>query len=157
MANQIILDNVGANTPVFTCVSPASCANGYFVVLGALGSAGTYTVAAPGAVTDAGMVMVLDVPLSYEAQYTEDDYVITTGKEIRCYAPYVGMKVSIPVANVTATAPLAAGTFVVPDAGQMKPENIAALGGTEEVQFIVEKLFTKAGVSMVKIRCIKAY
>jgi hypothetical protein len=157
MANQIILDKIGANDPIFNIVAPASCANGYFVALGTLGTDGTYTVAAPAAVTTKGIVMVLEVPLSYQAEYTENDFVIATGAVCRAYAPVVGRKVSIPVSNITATATVQAGAYIVPDAGAMKPECLATLGGTEEVIYVVESVYTKAGVSMAKIRCIKAY
>jgi hypothetical protein len=157
MSNQIVINKMSATTPIFDVVAPASTVNGHLLVLGALGTDGTYTVAAPAAVTDKGMVMVLDVPLSYEAEKTEDDYVIATGQVVRGYAPYVGMVVSIPVANITATAVLAADKNVVPKAGAAKMECVDALGGTDEVIFIIESLLTKASVSMAKLRCIKAY
>ena len=67
------------------------------------------------------------------------------------------MVVSIPVANVTNTSALGVGKFVVPKAGAMKPECLDTLATDEEVVFVIDELFTKAGVPMVKIRCIKAY
>lgn len=157
MANQIILNKIGATDPIFDVVAPASCANGYFVKLGTQDTDKTYACAAPAAVTDKGIVMVLAVPLSYQVERTENDFVIGTGDVVRAYAPVVGREVSIPVANVTATVALGVGKVVVPKAGAMKPECLAAPAGTEEVIYQIDELFTKAGVSMVKLRCIKAY
>jgi len=157
MANQIVLNRISATCPIFNVVAPADCANGYIVVVGTQAADKTYACAAPVDVDDAGMVMVLDVPLSYEAEKTENDYVIATGQVVRAYAPYVGMVVSIPVANVTNTSALDVGKFVVPKAGAMKPECLDTLATGEEVVFVIDELFTKAGVPMVKIRCIKAY
>ena len=157
MANQIILNKIGSDDPIFDIVAPASCANGYFVALGTQASDKTYACAAPAAVTSKSIVMVLAVPLSYGVEYTENDFVIETGAICRAYAPVVGRVVSIPVANVTATSALAVGKVVVPVAGAMKGECLATPAGTEEVIFSIDELYTKAGVSMVKLRCIKAY
>lgn len=157
MANQIILNKIGASDPIFDVVAPASCANGYFVKLGTQGTNKTYACAAPAAVTDKGIVMVLAVPLSYGVEYTEDSFVIATGDIVRAYAPVIGRVVSIPVANITATATLTVGYVVVPKAGAMKGECLTAPAGTEEVIYMIDELYTKAGVSMAKLRCIKAY
>ena len=124
-------------------VAPADCANGYIVVVGTQAADKTYACAAPVDVDDAGMVMVLDVPLSYEAEKTENDYVIATGQVVRAYAPYVGMVVSIPVANVTNTSALGVGKFVVPKAGAMKPECLDTLATDEEVVFVIDELLQK--------------
>jgi hypothetical protein len=156
MANLIVLNKVSATTPIFDVVAPASYANGYLAVLGARGSAGTYTVAAPAKITDLGMVMVLAVPLPYNAEEVENDYVIATGEVVRAYAPYVGFTVSIPAANITAGVALAAEKFVIPVAGAGKMTSADDLGGDESVAFVIDKLYTKSGVSMAQIRCIKA-
>ena len=140
MANQIVLNRISATCPIFNVVAPADCANGYIVVVGTQAADKTYACAAPVAVDDAGMVMVLDVPLSYEAEKTENDYVIATGQVVRAYAPYVGMVVSIPVANVTNTSALDVGKFVVPKAGAMKPECLDTLATGEEVVFVIDEL-----------------
>lgn len=157
MSNQIILNKIGANDPIFDVVAPADCVNGSIVTLGTQNVDKTYASAAPTAVTDAGMVMVLAVPLSYQIERTEDQFEIATGDVVRAYAPVVGRVVSIPVANVTATNALAVGKVVVPKAGAIKPECLAAPAGTEEVVYEIDELFTKAGVAMVKLRCVKAY
>lgn len=157
MSNLIILNKIGATDAIFDVVAPANTKNGYFVVLGDQNADKTYACAAPAAVTDKSMVMVLDVPISYEVEKLENDYVIATGQVTRTYVPVVGRAVSIPVANVTATAALGVGKVVVPKAGAMKPECLAAPAGTEEVIFVIDELFTKAGVPMVKLRCVKAY
>jgi len=157
MSNQIILNKIGSSDAIFDIVAPASCANGYFVALGTQATDKTYASAAPAAVTSKSIVMVLAVPLSYGVEYTEDTFVIATGDIVRAYAPVVGRVVSIPVANVTATVALAVGKVVVPVAGAMKGECLATPAGTEEVIYVIDELFTKAGVAMVKLRCTKAY
>lgn len=157
MANLIILSRVSATNHIVDVVAPASTLNGHILVLGAQGADKTYAAAAPAAVTDKSMVMVLDVPISYEVEKLENDYVIAAGQVVRAYVPTVGMVVSIPAAHVTATVALAATKTVVPKAGVAKMECLNAPAGTEEVIFVIDELFTKAGVPMVKLRCVKAY
>jgi len=157
MSNQIILNKIGSSDAIFDVIAPASCANGYFVALGTQATDKTYACAAPADVTSKSIVMVLAVPLSYEIQYLENDFVIETGAIVRAYAPVVGRVVSIPVSNVTASVALAVGKVVVPVAGAMKGECLADPVGTEEIIYIIDELYTKASVPMVKLRCIKAY
>ena len=140
MSNQIVLNRVAGDATIYDVVAPADLKNGHIVVLGSRNSDGTYDVAAPTAITDLGMVMVLAVPLSYDADKSQNDYVIATGEVVRAYVPYVGMQVSVPVANITATAPVAADAFVIPDAAATKPECVAALGGTEAIAYIVDEV-----------------
>jgi len=156
MANLINLSKVKASTTIFDIVAPASYANGYLATLGTINTDGTYDCAAPVAVTDLGMVVVLAVPLSYEAEKVENDYVIATGEIVRAYVPYSGFVVDVPAANITAGVALAAGKYVIPVAGAGKMTSADALGGTEAVAFIIDSLYTKSGVSMASIRCIKA-
>lgn len=156
MANLIVLNKVSAAATYVDVAAPASYANGYLATLGTQNSAGYYACAAPTAITDLGVVMVLAVPLSYEAQYVENDYAISTGEIVRAIVPYTGFVVSVPVANITASVALAVGKYVIPVAGAGKMESADALGGTESVAFIIDGLYTKSGVSMAKIRCIKA-
>jgi hypothetical protein len=137
-------------------VAPAGVKNGNIVVLGAQNSNKTYACAAPAAVTDAGMVFVAEVPLSYGAEKTENEFVIATGAVIRTIVPYVGFVASIPVANITATVAVAATKTVVPNAAGLPMECLNAPAGTEVLQFVVDEVFTKAGVSMAKIRCTVA-
>jgi hypothetical protein len=155
MANQIVLNNIKATASIKNVVVPASTVNGGILVLGAQSADKTYASAAPVAVTDKGMVIVLEVPMSYEVEKIENDFVIATGAIARCYVPELGDVISIPVANVTATVALAVSKIVVPDAGQIKMECIDAFTGTEVVGYIIDELYTKAGVPMVKLRCIK--
>lgn len=156
MANLIVLDKVSAAATIFDVVAPASYANGYLATLTTINTDGSYDCTAPAAITDLGMVIVLAVPLSYEAQYVENDYTIATGEIVRGYVPYRGFTVSIPAANITAGVALAAGKYVIPVDGAGKMTSADALGGTETVVFVIDSLYTKSGVSMAKIRCIKA-
>jgi len=156
MANLIVMNKVAATATFFDVVAPASYANGYLASLGTQNANKTFACAAPTNVTDKGMVMVLAVPLSYEAQYVENDYVIGTGEVVRAIVPYVGMTVSIPAANITEGVSLAVGKFVIPVAGSGKMTSANAVGATDSVDFVIDELYTKSGVTMAKIRCIKA-
>lgn len=156
MANLIVMNKVAATATLFDVVAPASYANGYLAVLGTQNANKTFACAAPAAVTNKGMVMVLAVPLSYKAEEVENDYVIATGEVVRAVVPYEGMTVSIPAANITAGVPLAVGKFVIPVAGAGKMTSADTVGATDAVDFIIDELYTKSGVSMAKIRCIKA-
>lgn len=156
MANLVILDKVGATDAIYDIVAPAGLSNGNLVVLGAQASNGTYACAACNTIADKSMVLVASVPLSYQVEYTENDYTIETGGIERAYAPVVGRKYSFPVSNFTATVPAAVGKYVIPQANELKMEIVNDLGGTETVAFIIDKVFTKVGVSMMTIRCIKA-
>lgn len=156
MSNQIVLQKVSGEATIFDVVAPAGVKNGNFVSLGNRNSNGTYACAAPAAITDKEIVMVLSVPLSYAADKAQNDYVIATGEVVRAYVPYKGMVVSIPVANITATVAVAKDAFVIPDAAALKAEAVAALGGTESVAFVVDEVYTEFGVSMAKLRCVVA-
>ena len=154
-SNLMELQKIKATQHVVDIIAPASLYNGHVVVLGARGTDGTYTVAAPTAVTDEGMVLIADIGLSYEAEKMMDDKVIATGEVVRAYVPELGNVVSIPVANVTVTSALAVGKVVVPKASALQMECLADFAGTEVLGFIIEKLYTKAGVSMVQLRCVR--
>ena len=157
MSNLIILNKIGANDPIFDVVVPANTKNGHLVVLGVQNADRTYASAAPAAVTTRSMVMVLDVPFSYESDKLENEHIIATGQVARAYTPVVGRVVSIPTVNITATAALAVGRVVVPRATFTQPECLNAVVGTEEVVYVIDELFTKVGVPMVKLRCVKSY
>lgn len=156
MANQIVLNNISADARILDIVAPANTVNGSIVAVGTQASNGTYAATAPSAVTLDDLAMVLDMPLSYEAEYVENDYTISTGDIVRAYVPYKGMTVTIPQANVTETSTFTVGYVVVVDAGEIKPECKSAAGGTETVVFEVIALPTVNGVDSIKIRCIKA-
>lgn len=155
MANQIVLNNLKATASIKNVVAPANTVNGGILVLGVQGSDMTYAAAANGAVTDKGMVIVLEVPLSYEVEKLENDFVIATGAVVRAYVPELGDVISVPTANITATAALAAGKVVVPKATAIKMECLADFAGTEILGYVIDQLYTKAGVPMTKLRCIK--
>ena len=156
MANLIDLIKVSSAATYFTVLAPASYANGYLATISTINTDGTYDCAAPSDITDLGMVMVLAVPLSYEAQYVENDYTIATGDEVRAIVPYRGLVVGIPQANITAGVALAAGKYVIPVDGNGKMTSSDALDDTATVAFIIDQLYTKSGVSMAQLRCIKA-
>jgi len=156
MANLTILDKVSATASIYDVVALAGAEVGNILVLDTRQADGTYVVTANTAVTDNGMVMLLQVNLPYGAEVLENDYVIPTGSIQRSYVPYEGMVVSIPVANITATSTLAVGSVVVPKAGVVKPECLASAVGTERVIFEIDSLYTKTGVAMAKLRCVKA-
>ena len=156
MSNQIILDNVSGEARIFDIVAPADLKNGNLVVIGEKNDNGTYDVAAPAAITDLNMAIVLSVPLSKEADRAQDDYVIETGAIERAYMPYKGMAVSIPQENIEDIVDLDDGVFVIPQAADAEMRSIAALGGTETVAWIIEDLYVEFGVPMAKIRCIVA-
>jgi hypothetical protein len=154
MANLMILKKVKPSAHYVSVSCPASSNNGNVFVLGA-NTAGVYAVTAPNAVTDEGMVILADEGLSYEAQLTADEKVFSTGEIVRCLQMELNDVIDIAVSNVTATAALAVGKVVVPKAGVSKMECLAALAGTEVLAFIIESLYTKAGVAMVSLRCIR--
>ncbi len=157
MANQIVLNKVGKSDAIFSVIAPASLENGNMVVLGTQNSTSkAYASAAPGAITSLGMVIVASVPLSYDAADAENDYVIATGEIVRAYVPKKGHVMSFPSANFTESEAFAVGVFVIPNAAVTEMESAAALGGTEAVAYIIDEIPTKAGVEMLKIRCIVA-
>jgi len=159
MANQIILSKTGDNDPIVDIVAPANLKNGHLVVLGAQSSTEkTYASAACGAVTDKSMALIMAVPLSYGVEKTENDFEIATGDVVRAYLPVLGRVYSFPVANVKAapTVAVAATKVLVPEASQLAMDCKNTAGGTESVVFYVDEVFTKAGVVMVKARCIKS-
>ncbi len=154
-SNLMELQKIKATQHVVDVVAVNGLYNGNVVVLGTRGSDGTYSVAAPTGVAVEGMVLVADIGLSYEAEKMMNDKVIATGEVVRAYVMELGNVISIPVANVTATSALAVGKVVVPKANALPMECLAALAGTEVLAFIIEALYSKAGVAMVKLRCIR--
>jgi hypothetical protein len=156
MANLINLDKVKSSVTIFDVLAPASYANGFLATVTTINTDGTYDSTAPAAITDLGMVVVLGVPMDYNAEHVENDYVIATGEIVRGYVPYSGMVFAVPAANITAGVVLAAGKYVIPVAGAGKMTSADALGGTEAVAFIITRLYTKSGVPMCELRCIKA-
>lgn len=157
MANQMVLKKVQADSFLYDVVAISGLENGHIVKLGAMGTNGVYACAAPAAITDLEIVIVADVPINYDASKVENDYTITVGEAARTYVPYKGQKMAFPVANFdTTVTPVAGSTYVIPVAGATKMKVAVALGGTESVAWKVDELFTKAGVSMMTIRCIKA-
>lgn len=158
MSNQIILSKVGATDPIVDVVAPAGLKNGHLVVLGAQNADKTYASAANNEITDKSMALVMALPLSYGVEKTENDFEIATGDVVRAYLPVLGRVYSFPVENTKAvpTVAVAKGKVLVPDAGELAMDCKDNAGGTETVVFYVDEVFTKAGVSMVKARCIKS-
>lgn len=156
MGNLVIMDKVSAKAHYNDVISISGLENGHIVALGVRNADATYTVAAPTGTTVDGMVMILDVALPYEIEKQQNDYVFTVGESLRALVPSLGDVVSIPVANITATSTLAANKVVVPDANETKPECLATLEGSEVLAFTIQKLYTKNGVSLAQLRCIRA-
>lgn len=159
MSNQIILSKVGASDPIVDIYAPAGVKNGNLVVLGEQNdTTKVYAAAANGAVTDKSFALVMAVPLSYGAEKTEDEYEIETSQVVRAYIPVLGRVYSFPVANVkgTPTSAVAKGKYLIPDATALPMDCDTEPGGTESVVFYIDEVFTKAGVPMVKARCIKS-
>lgn len=155
MANLFILQKVSSQAHYVDAIAPAGVTNGNIVVLGTQATNKTYACAANAAADNAGMAIVCNPNIPYAAETVENDTSIATGEIIRCRIPAVGDVESYPVANITATVALAVGKAVVPDATELKMECLASAVGTEGVIYIIDELFTKAGVPMVKIRCTK--
>ena len=157
MANNLfILQKTGASAHYVDVVAPAGVTNGNIVVLGTQASDKTYACAANTAVTNTGMAIVCNPNIPYGAEVVENDTTIATSEIIRARIPALGDVESYPVANITANVALEVGKIVVPKKEQLKMECLNAAVGDESLVYVIDELFTKAGVSMVKIRCIKA-
>lgn len=156
MANQIELKKVSKDASIVTLIAPANTVNGSILEIGARQSNGTYTGVVPSAVTLLDLAMVLAVPLPYEADKVQNDFVIATNDLVRAYIPYKGFEPSIPQANITATEALGVGKVVVVNAASEKPECLAAPAGTETVVFEIIALETVNGVDMAHLRCVLA-
>jgi hypothetical protein len=155
-SNLIILDRIGADAQIVDVVGVSGIYNGDIVTLGTRNANGTYTVAAPTAVTDTGMAIILHEDLGYNAEYVNmDDVTFAAGDILRAYIPRLGDQISIPVGNITATVAVAVGNILVPGAGALPLESLADFAGTEVLGFKVETLYTKAGVAMARLRCVK--
>lgn len=155
MANQMILTKVRESSFLFDVVAPAGLKNGHIVALGAQNTNGTYASAAPAAITSLGMVIVAQVPLNYDDSKVENDYVIATGEVTRTYVIEEGQKMSFPTENFETTVTAAVGKYVIPQAADTELKVSSTLGGTEAKAWIIDKVYTKAGVPMITIRNIK--
>jgi hypothetical protein len=154
-SSLIIMKKVSPTAHFVDLVAPAGLYNGNVVVIGAKQSNSTYACAANTAVTDDGMALIVDVALPYELEKEQDDYVISTGEVVRGLIVSEGTVIDIPQGNITATVALAANKVVVPDAGELKMECLASAVGTESVIFNIDSLYTKNGVAMASLRCVK--
>jgi len=156
MANQIELTKVSKTATIVTLVAPAGTVNGSILEIGTRQANGTSTGVIPSAVTLNDLAIVMALPLSYDAEKIQNDFVIATGDLVRAYVPYRGMEVSVPEVNITDTAALVVGKVVVVNAADVKVECATAAGGTETVVFEIIEMSTVNGVDMVKMRCVKA-
>lgn len=156
MANLFILNNVKATARYINVVAPSGVTNGNIVVLGTQNATDkTYACAACAAVTDKSMAIICNPNLPYSVETLENDTVISTGEIVRARIVELGDVESYAVANITATAALAVANVVVPKATALKMECLAAFAGTEIMGYLIEELYTKAGIPMVKLRAIK--
>lgn len=156
MANLTIIKRAKEDSFLYDVVAPAGLVNGNVVALGTRQTNGTFTVAAPVAISSLGVVIVASVQTTYGVEEVENDYVIATGDVVRAYVPEIGQQMSFPVANFETSITPVQGKFVIMQAGDDELIVANALGGTESVAWIVDEVFTKNGVSMMTIRCIKA-
>lgn len=155
-SNLIVLDRIGADAQYIDVICPNGAYNGDCIVLGDRNSNGTYTVAAPNAVTDVGMAIILHEDLGYNAEYVNmGDVTFTAGTIVRALIPKLGDQISIPVENITATVSVIKDRILVPDAGALPLESLADFAGTEVQGWKVEEIYSKAGTSMARIRCVK--
>lgn len=155
--SNIVMNKVSANCPIYDIKAAIALDQGNLVTLGVqdmTSELGVYTVAAPNAITDLGMVLVSCVPLNYEAEKTEGSYQLAIGEIGRAYQPYVGMVVTIEDAQITNAT--VKDQYVIPTAGAVKMAAAAALGGTEAVAFQVKEKTTINGIAASKLLCIKA-
>jgi len=156
-SNLIVLDRIGADAKYVDVVCPSGAYNGDIVVLGDRNSNGTYDVAAPSAVTDRGMAMILHEDLGYNSEYVNmGDVTFSSGDIVRALILEKGDEISLPVGNITATVTVAVDNILVPDAGALPLESLADFAGTEVLGLKVESLYTKAGVSMARLRVVEA-
>lgn len=153
MANLNILDKVSMGAHYETISAPADLVAGNIVELLTRNSDGTYEVQAPTAITTKRVAIAVPVTLPYSAETEQNDYTIATGENTRVLIPEVGQKLSFPVANFTGTP--AVGEYVIIDAAAYKAESVSSLGGTESVIFEIDRLYTKAGVSMLMMTCVQ--
>lgn len=154
-SNLMILKRVGANSHYVNVALPAGMYNGYAVGLGVKNSDGTYASAAATAVTQKSVVILADEAISYEAEKLMNDKVFATGEIGRCLVLSKGDVITVPQANIVATNALAAAKFVTIKANSLPMECIDALGGTEQLSFVIESLYTKSGVLVADLRCIQ--
>lgn len=156
MANMT-LNKVSATCPIYDIKSAVALNQGNLVVLGTQDmetNIGVYTVSAPAAITDLGMVIVACVPVSYAAEKVEGDFSLAIGEIGRGYVPYVGFTVTIEDAQIDGAT--TKDQYVIPKAASLKMAAAAVLGGTEAVAFQVKEKTTLNGVAATKIVCIKA-
>jgi len=154
MAN-IVLRNVSADARIYDIKCASDLQQGNVAKLGARGTDGVYTVAATTAVTDLEAVLVACVPLSYEAQKTEKDFVLTAGEVGRGYGFYKGLTFEIEDAQIDGATTKDQFCTLNTD-GTFKFLPAATLAGTESVAFRVIEKGTLNGVASSTLLCIKA-
>jgi hypothetical protein len=155
-SNLIVLDRIGADAQYVDVICPSGAYNGDIVVLGDRNANGTYNSAAPSAVTDLGMAIIVHEDLGYNAEYVNmGDVTLTAGTVVRALIPRLGDQISVPVGNVTATQTVVKDRILVPDAGALPLESLADFAGTEVMGWKVEEIYSKIGVSLARLRCVK--
>lgn len=155
--SNIVLNKISATCPVYDVKSASVLQQGYLAVLGAQDMTtdlGVYTVAAPGAITDLGMVLIAGVPLNYDATKVEGDYSVAIGEIGRAYQIYKGMVVTIEDAQITGST--VKDQYVIPTASSFNMSAAVSLDGTESVAFQVKEKTYINGVAASKLLCIKA-
>jgi hypothetical protein len=155
-SNLIILDRVGADSYYVDIICPAGAFNGDIVVLKDRNADGTYDAEANTAVTDHSMVMIAHEDLGYNVEDVNmNDITLEAGSVVRALVLRDQDQISIPVGNITATNSVIKDRILVPKAGELPLESLTAFAETEKKGFIVEGLYSKAGIPLARIRCIK--
>lgn len=117
--------------------------NGGLVMLDGFvtGERDLYKCKAPTAITTTNLYIIDAPEVVYSQETTKglDDFQVPAGKNARLRRPKVGDRFAISAQGIeplTTEAAIAVGSFIIPDAGTTKVEEVAAAGGTES--FVAE-------------------
>lgn len=101
MANYVRLDKIKATAHIESIVATQDLQNGQFLSLGDLQADGEARKATPSADVSEGLVFHASVPLTYEDQTNELDFVLKAGKVGRAYVLETGDIISISESAVS--------------------------------------------------------
>lgn len=154
MAN-IVLRNISADARIYNVKCAAALQQGNVAKLGARDADGVYTVAATATVADLEAVLIASVPLNYEAEKVEGDFLLSAGGIGRAYGFYKGMEFEIEDAQIDGATTKDQFCTLNTDT-TFKFLAAAVLAGTESVAFRVIEKGTLNGVASSTLLCIKA-
>lgn len=106
-----------------------------------------YKCIAPAAITDTNLYIIDAPEVVYSEEITRglDDYQVPAGQNARLRRPRVGDRFAISangITPLTTEAAIAVGSFIIPDAGTTKVEEVAAAGGSESFVAEIKDKFT---------------